>query len=135
MEYNKIFRASRIAALQELFSSEFNTNEIEHADDELFKRTLASRSIVTGVQDHKKEIDTLINKYAKNWTVSRMNKIDVNILRLAIYELMFADEKIDKAIIIDEAIELAKDYGTDKSYKFINGLLDNFVKHELSDNK
>lgn len=131
MEHNKIFRASRIAALQELFSNEFNADV--NIDNDLLKRTLASSTIVNGVNEHKDEIDKLINKYAKNWTVSRMNKIDVNILRLAIFELVFATNKIDKAIIIDEAIELAKEYGTDKSYKFINGILDNFVKNEIND--
>lgn len=131
MEYNKVFRASRIAALQEMFSNEFNADAIEDSENGLLQRTLASRDIVNGVQENKEAIDALITKYAsKNWTIERMNKIDVNILRVAIYELKFAKKKIEASIIINEAIELAKEYGTEKSYKFVNGLLDAFVKNE-----
>ena len=72
------------------------------------------------------KIDELINKYAKNWSVNRMPKVDLSILRLAICELVFIEE-IPSKVSINEAIELAKLYCDDKAPKFINGILGSVV--------
>ncbi len=68
----------------------------------------------------------------KNWSLDQLNKVDKNILRLAIAEFKFpaADEKPDCAIVINEAVKLAKTYGGDRSYRFINGILDKIFKEK-----
>ncbi len=70
------------------------------------------------------EIDETINKYAAGWQVSRMPKTDLAIARLAVCEIKYLDD-MPKAVAINEAVELAKDYGTDNSAKFINAVLKN----------
>ena len=78
------------------------------------------------LKENKDKIDELINKYAKNWSVNRMPKVDLSILRLAICELVFIEE-IPSKVSINEAIELAKLYCDDKAPKFINGILGSVV--------
>ena len=85
--------------------------------------------ICNNLKANKEKIDELINKYAKNWSVSRMPKVDLSILRLAICELIFIEE-IPNKVSKNEAIELAKLYCDDKSPKFINGILGS-VSNEL----
>ncbi|MBR6906854.1 MAG: transcription antitermination factor NusB, partial [Selenomonadaceae bacterium] len=70
------------------------------------------------------EIDALIASYAKGWKLERMAVVDRNILRLASYEMKFCDPVLDPGIAINEAVELAKKYGTDDSGRFVNGILD-----------
>ena len=88
-------------------------------------KTLMKR-IVARNRDTKEKIDELINKYAKNWSVNRMAKVDLSILRLAICELVFIEE-IPSKVSINEAIEMAKLYCDDKAPKFINGILGSVV--------
>ena len=78
--------------------------------------------IVTGVELHKLEIDETIETYAHGWSLSRMPALDRAILRAACWEILFNDEVPDP-VAIDEAVELAKEYSTDDSSGFINGLL------------
>ena len=86
------------------------------------------QDLVQGTTQHLPQIDELVSKYAKNWTVGRMSVVDRSILRMAAYELVFSKEKTPIPAVIDEAIELAKKYSTDNSSKFINGLLDQLKK-------
>ncbi len=74
-----------------------------------------------GVYEHVKEIDALIAGAAKNWSMTRIAKVDLSILRLAIFELQYTDVPVKVAV--NEAVEIAKIYSTDKSPKFINGVL------------
>ncbi len=76
------------------------------------------------------ECDEIIKRYAIDWDIERVNLIDKNILRIAIYELQHTDTPIN--IILNEAIEISKKYSTDEAPKFINGILGNFVKKECS---
>ncbi len=85
-----------------------------------------SNEVVSAIKDNKENIDKLINKYAKNWTVNRMAKVDLAILRLAICEMLYI-ENIPTKVSINEAIELSKLYCDDKSPKFINGILGSIV--------
>lgn len=85
-----------------------------------------SNEVVNAIKDNKENIDELINKYAKNWTVNRMAKVDLAILRLAICEMLYI-ENIPTKVSINEAIELSKLYCDDKSPKFINGILGSIV--------
>ena len=79
---------------------------------------------VRGTRSHLEEIDQIISAHLKkSWTLQRLATVDRNILRLAIYEIKFAEESIPKGIIINEAVEIAKKYGTDDSSSFINGIL------------
>lgn len=82
------------------------------------------KDLVSGTLTGKKEIDKILSSYATNWSVDRMSAVDRSILRMATYEIVFSADKAPIPAIIDEAIELSKKYSTDKSGKFINGLLD-----------
>lgn len=73
-------------------------------------------------QKHHKEVDELIQKHAKNWDIQRLVKMDRDILRIAIVELLYVKDAPMK-VVVDEALELAKKYSTDDSYSFINGIL------------
>ena len=78
--------------------------------------------LVEGVEDHRDELDGLIREFAVNWTLERMPVLDVNIMRIAIFELIHRRD-VPMAVIIDEAVELAKRFSTDDSGKFVNGVL------------
>lgn len=75
---------------------------------------------------HLREIDAKINEKSTGWKTSRMGKVDLSIMRLAVYEILF-DEEIPEKVAINEAVELAKRFGTDESPAFINGVLAKFV--------
>ncbi len=84
-------------------------------------------NIVRGTLLNLEKIDGLIRTLAKNWTIERMSRVDRNILRLSIYEILFIPET-PKNVVINEAIEIAKKFGNDESPAFINGILDAAVK-------
>jgi transcription antitermination protein NusB len=89
-----------------------------------------ARQLVAGVQEHQADIDALIARYADHWTIARMPVIDRNLLRIAMFELLWRDD-IPVAVAINEAVELAKSLSTDDSGRFINGLLGKIVDKEL----
>lgn len=89
-------------------------------------------NLFLGVVSNLKNLDLIIQKYLQNWQLDRIAIIEKNILRIATSELLNKKET-PAAIIIDEAIELAKTYGNDSSPKFINGILDCILHKELSD--
>ena len=86
--------------------------------------------MLKGTAEKLEEIDALIGKYAINWDVKRMPGIDRNILRMAVYEMRFAEEKVPVNVAVNEAVELAKMFGTDKSARFINGVLGKLMREE-----
>ena len=90
-----------------------------------------TRSIIEGVEIHRRKIDELIVTYARGWDMDRMAAVDRNILRLAIYEIVWADE-IDDSVAISEALILAKDLSTEESASFIHGLLSTIVNSKES---
>ncbi|MBP3811415.1 MAG: transcription antitermination factor NusB [Clostridiales bacterium] len=85
------------------------------------------RSTVTGIIDNRKSLDESITKYLKNWTLDRIPKLDKAILETAIYEISYNDD-IPTGVAINEAVKLAKKYGTDDSYSYINGVLSSYEK-------
>lgn len=87
-------------------------------------------SIVNGVQDHLEEIDNLIETGAKSWSILRMPKVDLSILRNAVFEIIY-DDNMDDAICVNEAIDLAKVYCDEQSPKFINGVLGGIVRNKM----
>jgi len=78
------------------------------------------------IVEKKEELDELINTYAECWTADRMGKVELSILRLAIYEILY-DDDVPKIVAINEAVELSKKYGQDDAQKFVNGILANFA--------
>ena len=85
--------------------------------------------LVRGVLENKAEIDTLIRKYSKNWKLSRMPAVDRNIMRIATFELLKLED-VPATVSINEAIEIAKDFSSDDSGAFVNGILES-VKGEV----
>ena len=78
--------------------------------------------LVQGVDDHRHELDTAIGKAAEHWTIERMALVDRNLLRIGAFELLHRPE-VPTAVVISEAVELAKRYSTDESGRFVNGVL------------
>ena len=85
------------------------------------------KSLVRGTLEHREEIDRLIREQAEHWRLERMPVVDRNILRLAVYEFLYETE-VPKLVVLDEAIELAKRFGSEQSSRFVNGLLDGLLK-------
>ncbi|HET9947252.1 MAG TPA: transcription antitermination factor NusB [Patescibacteria group bacterium] len=97
----------------------------QHLVEDLFKTEFLTQRVLPEVQtilSHKNEIDAIIAKAAPEFPVDKINKVDLSILRLAIYELQYTKDAPEK-VIVDEAIELAKEYGGESSSGFINGAL------------
>lgn len=119
---------NRSAAREEAFKLLFQYNvqkEVE-LDDSLPAFTL---SIVNGVMQNDEEIETIIRQYLVNWTYNRLSYVDRTILQIGTYELLYTEE-IPVGVAINEAVELAHEYGDDTSAKFINGMLSNISKHK-----
>ncbi len=97
----------------------------EHPIEEADRKTISDR--VDAVIAKLPEIDALINEKAEGWSVSRMGKAELAIIRLAVYEILF-DENVPASVAINEAVELAKKYGSEASGGFVNGVLAKFAK-------
>ena len=139
-------RQAREVALLTLFQLEFNPSEdqeeqsrIEHIST-AFDNSLSeipklrnqdkefAKSLIDGVLDNIATIDSHILSVAKgrngrNWKLNRMPAVDRNVIRLAVYELHYNSDALDYAIVINEAVDLAKKYGTDESGRYVNGVL------------
>lgn len=85
-----------------------------------------------GMIEHNEQILEIINKNLKQYTISRIYKVDLAILKVAVYELKFSKQNTPSNVVINEAVELAKKYSTDKSYGFVNGILASVVKNDAS---
>lgn len=123
---------ARVLALQTMFSKDFISlpnEKLEHTAEELSKIDEIAgydkdlyEKIITGVYEKKDDIDSLISKYAPQWPIEQIKKVDLAILRMALFE-GFLTESTPPKVAIDEAIELAKMFGGNASDKFINGVL------------
>lgn len=116
-----------------LFQSLFNTDE----NFEIYEENIESvgdyaRSIALGVEEKKDNLDGLIEKYSKGWKVKRLPKVNLAILRLAAYEILYVDD-VPESVAINEAVELAKKYSGESDYSFINGVLGALVKGEVKE--
>lgn len=89
--------------------------------------------LIEGVLAHKQDIDTVVEKYLNKWKVNRLSKVDKQILRLAVYEIIYVEDVPEK-VAVNEAIELAKHFGTMESGKFVNGVLGTML-NEVSEIK
>ena len=103
---------------EELYSTILYKEEVGNIDYDLeFYHVLYN-----GVKDNLEEIDYQIEKFAPEWPIKNIGKIDLIILRIAIFEILFEKSK-EQSIVVDEAVELAKEFGNDNSSKFIHGVL------------
>src|SRR5947207_612419 len=119
----------REIALQVLYQAEQNPGSDPGELDGFIERRLRepafqafARELIEGVREHQKRIDGLISEVAENWRLDRMAVIDRNILRLGAFELLFRPE-VPRKVVINEALGLAKRYGTAQSSRFVNGIL------------
>ncbi|MDO8637256.1 MAG: transcription antitermination factor NusB [Dehalococcoidia bacterium] len=120
---------ARIIALQALYEIDMSGHSTETTVDRLLgEREIApetstfTRELVTGVMENRGNIDDMIKRFAPAWPVSQISPVDRNILRLAIFELLHHNITPVK-VAINEAVELAKTFGSESSHKFINGVL------------
>ena len=127
-------RAARELALKFLYQTEFNSNSPDSELNSFCERANVSEEIqdftqtlIKNIFIHKKEVDGLLKKKSANWVPDRMAMIDKNILRLGICELLF-DSTTPPKVVINEAVEIAKKFGTEESPDFINGILDKVYK-------
>ena len=118
-----------------LFRAEFYEGEELEEQCQLFfeelgqedaKDTEYIQSKYEDVLSHITEIDAMVNEVAQGWKTSRMGKVDLTLIRLAVYEMKF-EEDVPQGVAINEAVELAKSYGTDDSSSFVNGILAKLV--------
>ena len=125
---------ARETAFKMIFHMDVGQNPIEIAEGTLeeaieekavsVKERSFVMNLVSGVDDKREELDAFIIEHAKGWTIDRINVIEKNIIRLALYEIRYMDG-IPYEVSVNEAIELAKTYGDDDAYSFVNGILDN----------
>lgn len=131
-------RANRIAAMQFLYAwgtSPCEAEKLPEAFFDFFERKSEPREyyafaeeLVSGTIEHVARIDEIISDCAKNWTLARIARCDLAILRLAIYELLYRTD-IPPIVSINEAIDLAKIFSTEDSHRFVNGVLDRVKAH------
>ncbi len=131
---------SRRAALQLLYSAEITDQSIaellaagdaivlENEDQEAACPDDYAIALLKGVEEHREEIDDMVDSSSENWAIERMPIMDRSILRIAVFEMMFLED-IPLSVSIDEAVELAKRYGgEDESHRFVNGVLGQIAK-------
>lgn len=127
-------RQARELALQVLFQLEFSPGVSASELLDLVGAAIDKDSVhyaqtlVEGVQTEKSRIDSVIQSASSHWKVERMALVDRNLLRLAVFEMKFASEPLKPNIVINEAIEIAKKFGSTDSSAFVNGLLDQIGK-------
>ncbi len=130
-------RSLREQVFKVLFRVEFNSLEemdeqcrlfLEHEDMDISEADGEQIRIrFNSIRDKLTEIDTMINERTKGWKTERMGKVDLAIIRLAVFEMKF-DENIPEGVAINEAVELAKRFGQEESAGFVNGVLAKFVE-------
>ena len=140
-------RKGRILAFQALYAWDVHynqTGDVSITDDLLDfswaennkqldeKMTAFSRLLVTGTVENISAVDSIIGKHLENWDLERLNRVDLAVLRMSVYTLMF-QVSMPPSVVIDEAIEISREFGTDDSYRFVNGVLDS-VRKSLNSN-
>lgn len=121
-------RQQRIWTLQALYEADFHRLGAEESIANLLEREPQAdqaeyaQMLIRLVMEHQQTIDAAISKHAIDWQIDRMSRVDVGILRMAVAEMLYVDDIVD-SVAINEAIELAKEFSTPKSGKFINGIL------------
>lgn len=129
-------RQSRELALQILFQTEFapqmSLSDLATVFDKTFDEQVLKYTydIVKSVQANKEKIDVKIQEASRHWKIDRMASVDRNIIRIAVTEIFFMPEAVEPKIVMNEAIEIAKVYGTQEAGAFVNGIIDQVIKNE-----
>lgn len=123
-------RKAREIALQVLYGLNFVDIDVQKALDLFWGNFVAPKTakdfaafLVQGTCEHKEELDNLIAGCSDNWSLGRMSKVDINILRLAVFEFLYCED-IPPKVTLNEAVDLGKTFGSEHSGSFINGILD-----------
>jgi N utilization substance protein B len=123
-------RKAREVAIQVLYSLNFVDLDVEKAMELFWGNFIAPRSakefaatLIEGTWHHREELDSLIAGCSDNWSLSRMSKVDISILRMAAFEFLYCED-IPPKVSINEAVDLGKTFGSENSGSFINGILD-----------
>ena len=129
-------RKARVAAVQVLYEIDGSDHEADHALQARLDRSpltqpahAFTQKLVHGVLANRTQIDTIISAHAPNWPIAQMAMVDRNILRVAIFEILMDTETPHK-VAINEAVELGKIYGADRSPMFVNGVLGALMQHK-----
>lgn len=137
-------RQARILAFQSMYSWDLNPQKNEdllsfrwldeekraHMGEEILQ---FAGLLVSVTLEHLEQIDGLIREHLEHWDFSRLSKVELAILRISAAALLFYQDSIPASVTIDEAIDIAKDFGSDESYRFINGVLDAIHKRLQND--
>jgi len=124
MEMNEVNAEQAVAMLIEEAQHDNESNvKLENAAE----LTRFVKELVGGILERKNDIDALLSDFLKGWQVDRLSRVDKQILRLAAFEMVFRDN-VPPKVAVNEAIELAKHFGTDESGKFVNGVLGKMIK-------
>jgi N utilization substance protein B len=134
-------RDARVLALQVMYACDLRPEDSSASIFETINKNSSSSSkmskyaemLVENALADNEKIDSILQEFSENWDLKRMAVIDRNILRLAITELRYSKD-VSYKVVIDEAVEMAKIYGTDESSKFVNGVLDTIYKKVLKKN-
>ena len=133
----KVRHRARVIALQSLFEIDCaGHNPVAVLEQRLDEADLPepgaefSRELVMGVSSHRDQLDALIERYAPEWPVDQIAIVDRNVLRISIYEITMREDTPTK-VAINEAVELAKQFGSDSSGRFVNGVLGSLVSQEM----
>lgn len=126
----------RIVALQTLYEYEFrrqsedaalDLNEVLTRNIERYNESIDDKdfvkNLVDGVLEHQEDLDAKLQPMAPGWPLDQIARIDRNVLRIGLYELLYKADSVPPKVVINEAVELAKAFGSDNSSKFINGVL------------
>ncbi len=120
-------RRAREFIVKVLFQKDF----VNHVEESHHVQDPYVLEVLRGIEAHQDEIDRRIEERLQGWRLQRLHAVDRNVLRLAIYELLYRDD-VPPEVVIDEAVELAKKYGTEKSSAFVNGVLDRILKERAT---
>ena len=132
---------ARAIVLQILYQDDLNPTQPEDVKIQFVNSRLKNNQelvkfadgLITGVREHRDALDEKLSKIADNWRLSRMAATDRNVLRLGAYELLHTDTP--PPVVINEAIELARRYGSDQSAQFVNGVLDRLLKRNKANDE
>ena len=141
-------RRARECALQILFGLDWTNLKVGHAIEHFWRQFAGERpaayeevrqrcaTLVNGVVDHRKQIDELLSSESRNWKLERMAVVDRNLLRLAAFELLFMSPRPPHKVVLNEAVEIAKKFGSADSSTFVNGVLHQLAQtHGLAQSK
>lgn len=125
-------RKSRVLVVQALYSQEFNRSDLgslmdfswyDYSGKDRDDKLMFARLLLHGIVENLEDVDRQIKSHLDHWEFERLSKVDLAIMRLGSYELMFSKDT-PRQIVINEAVEIAKEFGSQKTFKIINGVLD-----------